>query len=316
MKSDVPKKRWKLFGDPAQDEDTTEESTPTVKVEVKHLRRVVKLKPRARRHGSEAFQEQVTQEDLKITQEVMGSLDSLQSAPEETDEDAIGTFACFECGEEIEMYTERCPKCGVLYIVDPTGGAAQDDPEPDGTETLGYDDVERLVKEGTASCIHLEVTSGKIHYLSKDEEDPDFGLECHNCGAVIQFGTDRCPMCGKEFEDEGLLSLLDGLKFDPDNDGQMECPSCGEHIDLDNGLCPKCHELIRARDPQGLEARVLPLLDAKNIIFVHLDAASGELQFVQKFVRRKTVVDTGIHLESLGSDTFQTGREWKGLQRI
>jgi len=106
------------------------------------------------------------------------------------------------------------------------------------------------------------------------------------------------------YEDEGLVGLLMGLKLDPDNDPNLNCPSCGEKIAIDKGQCPKCHELIRAKDPHAFEARVLPVTDAKNIIFVHLDVEAGCLRFVQK-PATSTAGLQEIHFDVLGSDTSE-----------
>lgn len=86
---------------------------------------------------------------------------------------------------------------------------------------------------------------------------------------------------GPGANDEGLVGLLTGLKMDPDNDSFLRCPSCGEDIEIERGQCPKCRELIRAKDPYAVEARVLPVIDAKGVVYVHLDVQSGDLSFIQ-----------------------------------
>jgi len=82
--------------------------------------------------------------------------------------------------------------------------------------------------------------------------------------------------------DQGLVALMAGLRFDRDNDPSLKCPSCGEDIAIEKGQCPECHELIRAKDPHALESQVLPVIDAHNVVYVHLDVESGNLKFVQK----------------------------------
>ena len=83
--------------------------------------------------------------------------------------------------------------------------------------------------------------------------------------------------------DEGLVSLITGLKFDyRDNDASLKCPSCGEDIAIEKGQCPACHELIRAKDPYALEAVVLPVIEATNVVYVHLDVEAGHLRFIQR----------------------------------
>ena len=88
-------------------------------------------------------------------------------------------------------------------------------------------------------------------------------------------------------EDEGLVGLLMGMKFDRDNDSSLNCPSCGEDISIEKGLCQKCHELIRAKDPHSFEARVLPVIEDKNVVYVHLDVTTGAFTFVRKTARQK-----------------------------
>jgi rubrerythrin len=310
------KKRSTLHRASLEGNQSDEHGKGAVLVEVRHLRRILKPRPRARKHMSEAFDRAVTEEDLKITKEVLESLSPAQgSLTDEADEDAVETFRCFQCGHEVERGSERCTKCGVRYIADPLSFAEDDAAGNDKDSSLTPDDCQKLVKDGMASCIHLDVTSGSVNYLRKEEDGPDFGLECGSCGAIIQFGADRCPACGAYLEDEGLLSMLHGLKFDLENDSQMACPSCGERVTLASGQCPKCHEIIRIRDPRSPEAGILPLVNAKNVIFVHLDVRTGEFTFVQKFVKRKTDVPE-IHLDSLGSETFGDGQGWNGLGRI
>ena len=99
-------------------------------------------------------------------------------------------------------------------------------------------------------------------------------------------------------EDEGLVRLLMGLKFDPDNDASLNCPSCGEQVSIDRGMCPKCHELIRAKDPYALESQVLPLIDAKNVVYVHFDVASGDFKFIQRSSAMQKTELQEIHLDS------------------
>ncbi len=97
--------------------------------------------------------------------------------------------------------------------------------------------------------------------------------------------------------DEGLVSLMTGLKFDyRDNDPSVQCPSCGEHVAIEKGFCPACHELIRAKDPYALEAQVLPVIDAANVVYVHLDVDTGNLKFVLRTDQARTELQE-IHLD-------------------
>lgn len=96
--------------------------------------------------------------------------------------------------------------------------------------------------------------------------------------------------------DQGLVALMTGLRFDRDNDPSLKCPSCGEEIAIEKGLCPECHELIRAKDPHSFEAQVLPVIDAQNVVYVHLDVEAGSLKFVQKTDKEKVAL-RHIHLE-------------------
>ncbi len=100
--------------------------------------------------------------------------------------------------------------------------------------------------------------------------------------------------------DIGLVSLLVGMKFDQDNDMSMKCPSCGEEVAVDKGQCPECHEIVRAKDPYALEARVLPLIDVRNVVYVHLDVEAGDVKYVQRTAEAKTELQE-IHLEDATS---------------
>jgi len=89
------------------------------------------------------------------------------------------------------------------------------------------------------------------------------------------------------------------LKFDPDNDPSLNCPSCGESVAIDRGLCPKCHELIRAKDPYALEARVLPVIDARNVFYVDFDVSTGDLRFVTRTDSLHGTDVQRIHIDGL-----------------
>jgi len=103
-------------------------------------------------------------------------------------------------------------------------------------------------------------------------------------------------------DDEGLVGLMIGLKFDRDNDQRLNCPSCGEEVTIDKGQCPNCHEIVRARDPHAFEARVFPIIEAKRVVYVHLDVSTGEMRFVRKTEHEKVEMQE-IRLDAAVQET-------------
>lgn len=319
MRKDTParKKRWQLLGSAAGKPQEGHPQVVMVKREVKHLRRVPKRGEKARRHMSEALQmDSVSEKELEITRQVIeGVSDSSHPAPPETVVPEVLTFTCFDCGSTIPRDSVRCPNCKVLYLRDLKGEAIDEGP-PRSEETLLSGERVEVFKEMAMAFAHFDMGTGIVTCLQAEEGDLDFGLECHNCGAVTQFGVDKCPLCGHSFDewDTGLIGVLEGLKFDLDDDKELDCPMCGEHVVVDNGKCPSCNEIITYRSRHSPDAVVLPVLREKDVVFVHFDILNENLWFAQQVKFRRTSDTQTVHLESVGKSGFD--HDWKSLARI
>lgn len=319
MNTEIPAKK-KHWWSPESTADEPEEDTPkveTVKREVKHLRRITKRGEMAIGHMSETLErEKFTQKDLDITREVLGGISETPIVvPPKVASPAVPSFGCFECGTRIPRDSERCPNCGIQYVKDPKNEAVDvtivsDDRALSDAEAAG------VFAQKSMSFAHFDLKSGVVTCLRTDGEETDFGLECHNCGATTQFGTDKCPLCGHSFDewDTGLVGLLDGLKFDLDDDKELDCPLCGEHVVVESGKCPSCKEVITYRSKNSPDIVVQPLLTEKDVVFVHFDVLNDDLWFATKVRPKKTAEVRTFHLDSISKDGFE--HDWKSLARI
>ncbi len=281
----------------------------------KRLRRVVKLGEKGVKHGSEMLEkDEFSEKDLAITMEVVTGV---SRGPEQTEhmpaQHMTPTFACLDCGAIIPVGSVRCPACNILYVDDPSGDGAGGDSNLEREESLEWDTV---LKDKSMAFVHFDVDTGNVTCLEMGQEESDFGLECHNCGAVTVFATSKCPLCGHSFDDDdtGLVMLLEGLKFDLDGDTEMDCPSCGEHVVVDGQRCPSCKEVINPPTSHNEAAGVLTLLKERNVVFVHLDIARGDLYFASRTKAKEAPVQQRVHLDSIGN--LNLDNEWKGLARV
>ncbi|MCU0852968.1 MAG: hypothetical protein MUC90_06955 [Thermoplasmata archaeon] len=109
-------------------------------------------------------------------------------------------------------------------------------------------------------------------------------LTCGRCGAMIEFRVERCPLCGTDLEpgDSGILGLIEDLSFDDDQPREVDCPFCGEHVVMVDGRCPECSETFDAAATPGKFGKVSPVVQAQDIVYLHLDVESGDLDYVHK----------------------------------
>ena len=299
-----------LFGTRKPKEDTEPVKTMTVRLETKKLRRVMKTGKMARKHGSEAFQATaMTQKDVQITEQVMESVaPSLPTPPQRTQE----TFTCVQCGAEVPLEAERCPICQSLYIKDVSDEALD---EVAAAEDALDEDADTFMATEATPCIHFDAETGTISYLENDNSDPDFMLECSHCGTGIQFTIDKCPICATKLDvtDTGIVSLFANMEFgENDLEEELDCPLCGEHVSLVQGACPACHEKVEGADSAG---KIEPVVHGDNVVFMHLDVETGELNYLQRLVKRLGFEQMTVHLDGIGKGGgFE--KDWKSLSRI
>jgi len=109
-------------------------------------------------------------------------------------------------------------------------------------------------------------------------------LTCGRCGAMIEFKVDKCPLCGAELVagDSGILGLVEDLRFDDDQPNEVDCPFCGERVAMVDGRCPACsEEFDEASSPEKFR-KVSPVVQEHDIVYLHLDVESGDLDYVHK----------------------------------
>ncbi len=297
-----------LIGGHKPKEDKEPIKTITVREE-KKIRRVVKTGKMARKHGSEAFQAPaMTEKDIKITEQVMEGIAPSAPAPFKSEK----TFACIECGAMIPTSADRCPSCHSLYLKDVSD---EDIEEVETAEEALDQEADEFLATGATPCIHFDAETGTISYLENDDSDPDFMLECSHCGTAVQFNTDKCPICGTKLEmsDTGIVGLFADMEFaKADSREGLDCPLCGEHVSLMEGKCPACGEKVEGADAAE---KIDPVIHGENVVFLHLDVATGELNYFQKLAKRLGFEQMTVHLDGIGRcGGFE--HDWKSLSRI
>ncbi|MBU0684717.1 MAG: zinc ribbon domain-containing protein [Candidatus Thermoplasmatota archaeon] len=291
---------------------TDEVEYVTVKEEMKHLHRVLKHRPKSVKHASETMSgPAITERDIEITEKVIDGIAPSDQEGPRTEPDG---FNCLQCGAPLSLGADRCPKCNSRYLeISDEALKELESAEMDiGDES---EDGEVVEKEG-APCIHFNLETGTVSYLENDNRNPDFMLECSHCGTEIQFDTDRCPICGTALEssDTGLVSLFTDMKFDEVKEDEMDCPLCGEHVTLTKGKCPACSEIVQGGDPRDPSAKVDPVIHNDNVVFMHLDVETGELNYLQRLAKTLGFEQLTVQLDCINKPGFE--QDWKSLSRI
>jgi rubrerythrin len=299
-----------FFGTRKPKEDTDPVKTMVVRQETKRLRRVMKTGKMARKHGSDAFQATaMTQKDAQITEQVMESVaPSVPTPPRKAQE----TFPCVQCGAAVPLEAERCPICQSLYIKDVSDEALD---EAELAESALDEDPNAFMATEATPCIHFDADTGTISYLESDDSDPDFMLECSHCGTAVQFSIDKCPICGTKLDvkDAGIVGLFADMEFgENDLEEELDCPFCGDHVTLVHGACPSCKENVQGADAAE---KIEPVIHGDNVVFMHLEVETGELNYLQKLAKRLGFEQMTVHLDGIGkAGGFE--KDWKSLSRI
>ncbi|MBU0623526.1 MAG: hypothetical protein KJ672_01640, partial [Candidatus Thermoplasmatota archaeon] len=299
-----------FFGTRKPKENTDPVKTMIIRQETKRLRRVMKTGKMARKHGSDAFQATaMTQKDAQITEQVMESVASSVPTPPSR---AQETFPCVQCGAAVPLEAERCPICQSLYIKDVSDEALD---EAELAESALDEDANAFVATEATPCIHFDADTGTISYLENDNSDPDFMLECSHCGTAVQFSIDKCPICGTKLDvtDTGIVSLFADMEFgENDLEEELDCPFCGDHVSLVHGACPSCKENVEGADAAE---KIEPVIHGDNVVFMHLDVETGELNYLQRLAKRLGFEQMTVHLDGIGK-TGGFEKDWKSLSRI
>lgn len=319
-------KRSSIF-DMLRSKSMSEPEMITIREEKKSLVRILKAKPKAISHMSEVLvNDSVSKDDLKITAAVVKGVTSgpgRQKAPQSLNADhtskPVRAFSCLACGARIPMDSDTCPRCRAKYILDllPEAIAELERAESAATAGSGYgdDDGDDLGFD-EFPIIHFDAADGIINYLEHTEGESDFVLECSNCGTLIQLDINRCPLCGNPLDvsDAGVLSLIRGSDFDDECISELECPQCGERVTLGDGRCPACDSTIVDLVPGSPGSKVIPLINTENVVFIHIDLETGDLNYLQRHLNKVAIEHMSIQLDGIGNDGFN--ENWQSLSRI
>jgi rubrerythrin len=298
--------------------------TATVKVEKTVKRKVLKLGKMGRRHASEQFESaKVTSKDMEITREILENIGGGHPAPapapslpsEKPPEP--GTFICAQCGAHVPVGASQCPRCDCHYLNDISDEDLRDlEKAEQETHEEMLPETGRMIGRMEAPCIHFDAVDGTVSYLRDDHDIPNVSIVCGGCDTEIEFEADRCPICGTKLDktEGGLVGLFKDMEFDTDESLDMDCPFCGEHVVLANGTCPACKETVRQADDGSPTERIDPVIHMQNVVFLHLDVSTGEVNFLQKLARNQGFEQMTVQLEGIGSSGFD--KEWKSLSRV
>lgn len=211
------------------------------------------------------------------------------------------SFTCFQCGAQVPFDTDRCPQCRSFYVKDVR------DEEIDEllrAESTGESALGDFVDAHGSSMVHFDTEIGLMHLLEDDRTDPGFVSECSRCGTVVELDTDRCPMCGATLtlEDHGLVRIFKDMDIAPGPVEEADCPYCGEHVTLESGHCPVCDKILDVRDGgRDPLLKVCPVLLADNVVFMHLDIGTGEIDILQRGLGRPRYHQMSLLLDWAGN---------------
>jgi rubrerythrin len=212
------------------------------------------------------------------------------------------------------MGSERCPRCRVRFL---NGITDEQLAQLDQAEHQTSGEQLDAIDPKSLPVVHFDAKTGVMNFLENDEGEADFVLECNHCGTVVQLNVSRCPICGTPLEvgDTGIVSLFVDMDFNGEPMPEADCPFCGEHVVLESGVCPSCKSAVEGDEQPGVGlSKVSPLVHAENIVFLHLDVETGDLNYLQRLANRIASDHMSVALEGIGNGSFEG--EWSGLQRI
>lgn len=216
--------------------------------------------------------------------------------------------------DRAEEKRDEAPKRKMRRIRQPRQ-VAPGGPEPQaasaepGAPATASQDQAPACKRNFMHFFHFDAQTGRVTYLDDDKSAFDSVCECHRCGTALQFETDRCPVCGTRFDegDTGIVGLLVDGAFDLKNCTELDCPQCGEHVELISGKCPTCGAAVMSSEGDEPNAPCGKLVTAENVVFVHLDVESGEVEYLQRLEKNRGFEHLAVRLDGSGSDESQEG---------
>lgn len=226
---------------------------------------------------------------------------------------AGASFTCFQCGAQVSYDSDRCPKCKSFYIRD----VRDEDVDELMRAEQAREPLDEFLDSHGPPLIHFDAEFGLMKLLEDEHADPGFVSECSHCGTVVEVDTQRCPMCGTplDMDDPGLVGVFKDMEFDPGTLEDSDCPYCGERVNLDSGVCPACGEKLESRDGADPSRKVLPVLVADNVVFLHLDIETGEIDILQRNAARHRFDQASMFLDLAGNGGHGHARGRPGLSR-
>ncbi len=225
---------------------------------------------------------------------------SVASTPVESSSPALEpprTFKCALCETDLENGTDTCPGCGSRYVSGVTDSQLTE--LEDAERQVSDDslpDVTKNVSTVEPPGVRFDAEAGTVSRLPDEE-----AVVCGNCGTEIEFEVDKCPMCGAELaEERGIVDLFTDMAFDRDESPEMDCPLCGEHVVLEEGICPSCKEKIQSAEDESDSRRVDPIIHMDNVVFLHLDVSSGEVNLLHRLSRNRGLEQVTVQLDEVG----------------
>jgi methionyl-tRNA synthetase len=122
----------------------------------------------------------------------------------------------------------------------------------------------------------------------------------------------------REGRDGFYFKVYDG--WDEEEDGHLggthvyHCPFCGEHVSLKAGKCPACGTAVEAVESKDAAKKVAPVVRSENVVFLHLDVETGELNYLQKLAHRLGLGRVSVKLDGIGKGGFE--ESWSSLSRV
>ena len=145
--------------------------------------------------------------------------------------------------------------------------------------------------------VSFDAETGRIS-RHVDTQEPEVGRECFKCGTTLEFDASRCPICGVKYDegDWGLVSLLGDLCFDWLDSEEFDCPQCGERVRCTDGVCPGCGASVGTAPREEGTAKLSPVVKGENVVFLHLDVESGEVEYLKKSGKNRGFEHMAVYL--------------------
>lgn len=145
--------------------------------------------------------------------------------------------------------------------------------------------------------VSFDAETGRIS-RHVDTQEPGMERECFKCGTTLEFEAARCPICGAKFDegDWGIVSLLEDQGFDWLASEEFDCPQCGERVSCSDGVCPECGASLAPVPREEGAAKLSPVVKTENVVFLHLDVESGEVEYLKKSEKSRGFEHLAVYL--------------------